>query len=302
MRVASTALLAFVALTAAACSDDSTTGLSNEQAAVDQAYLDADPGYFDDQIGVDGLADDVLMTSTSSVFAAPGDPFVQPAHWGRRRFVNRPSRDRIVVIEGDTARVGVAVRFNGLFLVDTTFDDVLNPASKPLHETLHHRAVFVRDSTARHGWRLIGMSLGDIEQTDPERRTVQITSLSVAVNGVTVGTVTDPHQVYPVDGLPQLHVGDSVVVTAAVTNTTGTDLLPPTQLYFHVRHWRPNSDAWLRAPMHDNGDGTWTIGWRVRCAGIARMAVDAIDSEALQTQSGDNYRANLWAFPYRALN
>ena len=35
--------------------------------------------------------------------------------------------------------------------------------------------------------------------------------------------------------------------------------------------------------------------------GIARMAVDAIDSEALQTQSGDNYRANIWAFPYRAM-
>jgi hypothetical protein len=53
--------------------------------------------------------------------------------------------------------------------------------------------------------------------------------------------------------------------------------------------------------MRNNGDGTWTVGWKVRRPGIARMAVDAIDSEALQTQSGDNYRANIWAFPYRAM-
>ena len=34
-------------------------------------------------------------------------------------------------------------------------------------------------------------------------------------------------------------------------------------------------------------------------AGIGRLAVDALDSESLQTQSGDNYRANIWAVPYR---
>jgi hypothetical protein len=27
--------------------------------------------------------------------------------------------------------------------------------------------------------------------------------------------------------------------------------------------------------------------------------VDALDSESLQTQAGDDYRANLWAVPYR---
>jgi hypothetical protein len=186
--------------------------------------------------------------------------------------------------------------------VDTTFDGVPNPGAKRMHETLRHHAVFVKDDTAPRGWRLIGMSIGNIVDTDPAKRTVEITSMAVEVNGVSVGEVTDPNQVYPVEGgVPQLHMGDSVVVTVAVDNTTGTDLVPPTQLFLHLRHCRADRDDWFRIPMHDNGDGTWSLGWTVRRPGIARMAVDAIDSEALQTQSGDNYRANIWAFPYRAL-
>jgi hypothetical protein len=302
MRAHTSALLAAMALAAAACSSDSPTGITSDQSAVQQAYLDADPGYFDENPGGSAVLASPLLTPSGTLFASPGDAYVAPEHWGRHREQTRPSRDRVVVIEGDTARVAVAVRFNGVFLVDTTFDGVANPAAKPMHETLRHNAVFVRDSTARRGWRLVGMSIGEIVNTNPDQRTVTITSMAVQVNGTPVGEVTDPSHIYPVDGgVPQLHLGDSVVVTAAVTNTTGTGLVPPTQVFLHVRHCRADRDDWVRIPMQDNGDGTWTVGWTVRSPGIARMAVDAIDSETLQTQTGDNYRANIWAFPYRAV-
>lgn len=302
MRVSTTALLAAAALGAAACSSDSPSGVSSDEIAVQQAFAAVDAGYFDENPGGDSLADDASFAPTSPISLAPGDPFIRPAFWGRRRFQSRPTRDRVIVVDGDTARVAVAVRFGGVFVVDTTHDSIPNPGRKPMHETLRHRAVFVRDSTAPRGWRLVGMSIGDIVNTEPAERTVRITSLAVSVNGMPVGEVTDPARIYPVDaGVPQLHLGDSVSVTVAVENTTGTDLVPPTQLFLHVRHCRADRDDWVRIPMHDNGDGTWSIGWTVRRPGIARMAVDAIDSETLQTQSGDNYRANIWAFPYRAV-
>ncbi len=302
MRASTTAFLAAVVLGTAACGGDSPSGVSTDEVAVQQAFADVDPGYFDENPGGDELTSDASLTPTSTAFLAPGDPFVRPAFWGRRRFETRPARDRIIVIEGDTARVAVAVRFHGVLLVDTTFDSTPNPGRKRMHETLRHRAVFVKDSTAPRGWRLVGLSIGDIVNTEPAERTVRLTSLAVSVNGVPVGEVTDPAHIYPVDGgVPQLEVGDSVTVTVAVENTTGTDLVPPTQVFLHVRHCRADRDDWVRIPMHDNGDGTWTVGWRVRRPGIARMAVDALDSETLQTQSGDNYRANIWAFPYRAI-
>jgi len=301
MRIQTTALLAVAAFTAAACSD-TPSGVSTEEAAVQQAYLDVEAGYFDEDPGGTDLLPSPTLGSPTALFSAPGDPYVAPERWGRRRADERPLRERVIVIEGDTAKVAIAVRFRGRFMVDTTHDGVPNPGAKRMHETLRHRAVFVKDAAAPRGWRLIAMSIGDIVDTDPARRTVQIQSMVVEVNGNQVAEVTGPEQLFRVEGgIPQLHLGDSVVVTAAVRNTTGTDLEPPTQLFLHVRHHRPDQDLWGRFQMENNGDGTWTIGWRVRHQGIARMAVDAIDSEALQTQTGDNYRANIWAFPYRAI-
>ncbi len=301
MRFHTTALLVAAALAATACSD-APTGTSTEEAAVQQAYLDVDAGYFDENPGGDELLTTPILTSTSTLFTSPGEPYVAPEHWGRRRANEPPSRDRIVVIEGDTARVAVAVRFRGRFLVDTTFDGIVNPGAKRMHETLRHRAVFVKDDSAPRGWRLIAMTIGNIVDSDPDRRTVEIASLAVSVNGEMVGELTDPNQLFRVPGgVPELHVGDSVEVTVGVRNTTGTDLAPPTQVFLHVRHHRADTDHWGRIQMRPNDDGTWNIGWTVRRPGIARMAVDAIDSEALQTQSGDNYRANIWAFPYRAM-
>ena len=301
MRVSSTALAAAVALAAIGCSD-SPSEVSTEEAAVLQAYADVDPGYLDEDPGGEGLELSPALTATGTVFAAPGDPYVAPERWGRRRAHERPSRDRRVVVEGDTARVAVAVHFRGVLLVDSTHDGVANPGAKRMHETLQQRAVFVKDTEARRGWRLIGISLGNVVDTDPARRTVEVASVAVEVNGQQLGEVTDPGQIFRVgNGIPELRVGDSVVVTAQVRNATGTDLVPPTQVFLHLRHHRANTDAWGRILMHLNDDGSWTMGWRVRRAGIARMAVDAIDSEALQTQSGDNYRANIWAFPYRAI-
>lgn len=301
MRVFPVAFVAAAAIAATACSD-SPSEVSSEEASVLQAYTDVDPGFLDEDPGGDTLELSPALTPASTLFAAPGDPYVAPERWGRRRALERPSRDRRVVIEGDTAKVSVAVHFRGAFLVDTTFDGVPNPGAKRMHETLQQRAVFVKDPSAPRGWRLIGLSLGNVVLTDPARRTVEITSVAVDVNGEPIVEVTDPAQIHRLDGgIPQLRVGDSVEVTVKVRNTTGTDLVPPTQAFLHLRHHRPDSDSWGRILMQLNDDGSWTMGWRVRRPGIARMAIDAIDSEALQTQSGDNYRANIWAFPYRAM-
>lgn len=301
MRFHPGALLVAAAFAATACSD-APTGTSSEEAAVQQAYLDVDAGYFDENPGGDEVLPSPTLTSSSVLFSSPGDPYVAPEHWGRRRADERPSRDRVVVIEGDTAKVFVAVRFRGRFLVDTTFDGIPNPGAKRMHETLRHHAVFVRDPEAPRGWRVIAVSLGNVVDTDPAKRTVEIASMTVEVNGTQVGEVTGPNQLFRVQGdVPELHVGDEVMVKVAVRNTTGTDLVPPTQVFLHLRHHRADMDLWGRFQMRPNDDGTWSIGWTVRRPGIARMAVDAIDSEALQTQSGDNYRANIWAFPYRAM-
>jgi hypothetical protein len=299
MRAHFPLLLAAVAFGAAACSDDSS-GVSGDEAAVLQEYDASDAGYFEEDPGGDGALENAMPVAASAVFPAPGDPFVAPEHWGRRRFAQRPSRDRVVVIQGDTAFVRHAVRFDGRFLVDSTHDGLLNPGAKPLRETMRHRAVFVRDDTRPHGWRLVGMSLGHFFATDPDHRTVRITAVTVNVNGTDVAVITDPDHLYRLeDGLPHVSVGDSITVTVAVSNTTGTALVPPTQVFLHVRHSRAESDSWRRLPMADNGNGTWTAGWTARRTGIGRLAVDALDSESLQTQAGDDYRANLWAVPYR---
>ena len=95
MRIRSTALLAALALTATACSDDAPTGVSADEAAVQQAYLDVDAGYFDENPGGDDILEGAALTSSPGLYSAPGDPYVAPEHWGRRRAPVRPSRDRV---------------------------------------------------------------------------------------------------------------------------------------------------------------------------------------------------------------
>lgn len=82
MRIHSTAFLAALALTATACSDDAPTGVSGDEAAVQQAYLDVDAGYFDENPGGDDFPEGAALTSSPGLYSAPGDPYVAPEHGG----------------------------------------------------------------------------------------------------------------------------------------------------------------------------------------------------------------------------
>jgi hypothetical protein len=104
-----------------------------------------------------------------------------------------------------------------------------------------------------------------------------------------------------VAGLPGCEPDDTITVTAFVTNSTGTNLTPPTRVFLHVRNNNADSDGWRRILMTDNGDGSWSTRWRVRRRGFARFLVDALDAQTLQTEHGDDYRSSLWGVPYRAL-
>jgi len=99
--------------------------------------------------------------------------------------------------------------------------------------------------------------------------------------------------------VPVFHVGDSVKVVAAVTNTTGGSYFPPTFVYLHVRHVDPTALVWRRIRMQDNGDGTYTRTWVARTTGRDRFAVDALDAATIELGSADNYRANVVGIPFR---
>lgn len=299
----SVAVLAVLAL--AACGD--ATGPGNASDADRQeilAILD-ETSWFDDRFGDDGA---VANASVASGFdfgfaaAAPQDTVSLVRLWGRRHGLP-VTRERNVSVTRDTATVTINVVFEGQFLLDRTADGVVNPTNKPLDVTLTQTATLVRraeaDSAGRR-WQLIGLTPRQSVNTDPAKRTVSIERVVVTKNGDVIGDFTSAGADIRLDGgLMNLAVGDEIGVTATVANTTGIDNVPPTFVFLHLFHAAPNGRLWLRLPMTDNGDGTWTRTWTVRFNGRERIMVDAIDSQAFNTDAEDDYRGNVWGVPYR---
>ena len=287
-----------LALGVAACGMEES-GLEADQSAVLQTLAEYAPAWTDESPGADGAVTNFAAAPFATPGFAPGDSFHPPAFWGRLRRTEHPSRSRIVVVEGDTARVRLAVTFVGVLKVDTTFNGLLDPGTKPLRETAHQRALFVRDTTAPRGWRLVGISVRRLQNTAPGERTVNITSVTITRNSGVPKVLTDPEAFLAPESLTSTIVGDTLTVVVQTTNTTGTDLVPPTQMFIHVRHLQPGTDAWGRFPMQRQEDGSFRARWVVRRAGVAIVAVDALDSQTLATQSGDDYRSDLWAVPVK---
>ena len=300
------AVAGMAALVLAACSGD-PTGLDNasddDRDAV-VAALDAS-GWFTDAFGPDGAADDLNLSASfdlnlSSVAAQDTVPLLR--RWGRRH--GQPvSRELTVSISGDTARAEQVVTFDGVFVLDRTPDDDQPPTQKPLQEQAVQRAVLVRreepDSAGR-AWRLVALSPREWRMTDEAKRTVQLARVVVRVNGEVKLAVEDPSELFGVDNrIPRLEVGDSVAVLAEVENTTGIDNEPPTFVFLHVFHHGPDARGWVRIPMRRRDDGVFVRHWIVRFAGRERMVVDAIDSQAFNSDGDDDYRANGWGIPYR---
>src|SRR5690349_11985800 len=200
----------------------------------------------------------------------------------------------------DTAKVEHAITFNGIVLVDTSADGVFNPTSRPLAGRMTQQAVLVRDASRPHGWRVVELSPQDWTVVDPSRQTVAVTDVKLYRNDTLLVEVTDPSALFDVTNrIPRFHVGDTIKVVAAVTNTTGSGFTPGSFMFLHVRHATRLSTAWRRVPMVDNGNGTWQRTWIASQTGIDRFIVDALDSATLLLGTADNYRTNEVGIPYR---
>jgi hypothetical protein len=296
---------ALVGLAAVACTEG--TAPSSDQAQVLAAESDQLGAMVDTDFGVAGAA----ATSASADPAASGPASAgtasgadtAPTFWGRLRVVPggpRPIYHRDVTIQGDTARVEHDITFNGIFLVDTSADGVFNPTSKPLADRMTQHAVLVRDASRPHGWRVVELSPQNWTVVDPSRQTVAVTDVKVYRNDTLLVEVTDPSALFDVaNRIPRFHLGDTVKVVAAATNTTGSGFTPGSFVFLHVRHASRLSTAWRRVPMADNGDGTWQRTWIASQTGIDRFIVDALDSATLLLGTADNYRTNEVGIPYR---
>ena len=132
------------------------------------------------------------------------------------------------------------------------------------------------------------------------RQTVAVKDVKVYRNDTLLLDVADPSALYDVTKrVPHFHLGDTVKVVAAVSNTTNSGFTPSTFVFLHVRHLDPSGTSWRRLKMTDNGDGTWERAWIARRSGIDRFVVDALDAATLLLGTPDNYRTNEVAIPYR---
>jgi hypothetical protein len=296
---------ALIGLAAVACND--RTAPASDQTQVLVAEAEQLGAMVDTDFGVAGAATTSASTepaasSPASAGTASGAD-TAPTFWGRLRVVPggpRPIYHRDVTIQGDTAKVEHDITFNGIFLVDTSADGVFNPTSKPLADRMTQQAVLVRDASRPHGWRVVDLSPQDWTVVDPSRQTVAVTDVKVYRNDTLLVEVTDPSALFDVTNrIPRFHVGDTVKVVAAVTNTTGSGFTPGSFVFLHVRHATRLSTAWRRVPMVDNGNGTWQRTWIASQTGIDRFIVDALDSATLLLGTADNYRTNEVGIPYR---
>ena len=289
-----------VALCGVACSDNASTGLNGDQAAVQAAY-EGLTGYTDPDFGDTGAVATASLTLGGA--QAMQDTAIAPKYWGRLRVVPggpRPIYTRDIVVQGDSAWVARSASFQGLFLVDTSADNVFNPTSKPLADGVRQRAVFVRDRLAPHGWRAVALTLLDWRNTALDRRTVQIDSVAVLVNGVATLQVSNPDSLIAVDrNVPLFRAGDTITVTMHVTNTTGSGFSPTTFGFLHVRHSDPLGIRWRRVEMIDDGNGKFERSWVARFTGRDRFVVDVIDAATLALGTADDYRSNEWGIPFR---
>ncbi len=293
------------ALAAAACSDATAPGNADPQDRSEVLTALDQSGWFADDFGLDGAIDNAPLSATAGFdlglapSAADSVPLVRA--WGRQP--GPPIGRRVSVdVANDTARVRAVMRFDGTFVLDRTDDGVRNPTAKPLQEEAVQHALLVRgdpDGTGRR-WHLAALSPHQWRMTDEAKRTVRLTRVGVWVNGTLAFVVENPTELFDVnDRVPRLHVGDVVRVAATVDNTTGTGNEPATFVLLHLYHAGPDARGWVRVPMRETEAGVFVREWTARFTGRERITVDAIDSQTFNTDSEDDYRANVWAIPYR---
>ena len=305
MRRSFTCLVLAAAAMSGACSDATAPGNASAADRTEIIGLLEESGWFSETFGTDSATSDATLSVTAAfspsvVAAVDTVPLTQ--RWGRV-FHTATNRTREIEVSGDTATVTWTVRFaNGEFLLDRTRDAQVNPTSKPMDVSETMSATLLRraevDSAGRH-WQLLTLTPGRLVNSATDRRTVQITGIDVAVNGAVVKSITDASTREALGNLLDIQVGDTIRVTAHVSNSTGTGNVPETFVFLHLFHAGPQARGWLRVPMEPQGDGTWVRQWVARFDGRQRMMVDAIDSQTFNSDTDDDYRAEVWGVPYR---
>jgi len=214
--------------------------------------------------------------------------FLRP--WGRK--IDRPVNRTINIdFQGNTACVTVICDITGLFYVDTTDDNVYNPGSKPLHDTLTKYAVFEKQSTGN--WVLKKISPGEYKLYDQNKQTVHIKSVHVYDSDGDVNmTITDPSTLYDIDTeVPRFEKDEIVHVDVEAENTTNENWEPKSFVYLH---W-----PWNRDLFTDQGDDIYYTGnWAPHNDGVHHAAVDILNSGCLQNETNDDYNTTAWAMPY----
>ena len=287
-----------------ACSDAvSPQGNASLQDRADVMAVLNESGFFADDFGNEGIPDGASTSAAAAVVAAEGEA---PHLWGR--FRGRPVNHEVTIdIDKETgiATVSKRIDFEGKFLVDVTDDGELNPVEKPIRETLVQQAVLehLEPETLtdeKHPWRLIAISPAEWVMTDPEARSVDITSVTIDVNGAIVLEITDPQALLDVAAdIPVLQAGDEVTITASVANGNPENV-SPTFVFLHVLDAGSTVPTWNRiemAAVETESGNTYTASWTVEQALKGRLSVDAIDAATL-TQAEVEYRANSWGIPY----
>jgi hypothetical protein len=264
-------------------------------------------------------------TATGTADSITDSTAVLPVHWGRWRIP--PNHPPVRTIEFLTppdsghALVRINVKFDGIFLVDTTDDAMRNPGRKPLRDQVTRYALFRKtwfhpDTTSTDsvfGWRLVAVSPSEFTMIDPSRQTVSVSKVELT-GATTHVTITDPTALLSLrsgtDPLPLFREGEVVKVEATVTNTD-QGYVPPTFVFLHV----PIGDRAFPTPrerqrilMWDDGthgdavagDGVYTAMWTVQDLGHHHLAVDVLNSRCLENETNDDYNSTTWGVPYGA--
>jgi hypothetical protein len=272
---------------------------------------------------------------SAGIFGSPGavqGEVPLPERWGRHH--KRPVRRSLTVevdeIEG-VAWVTKRVVFEGEFVFAVATDGGTEAMRKPMHHTLIQSARFERapdddagdhppeepkdepptvsprdgdggDGQHKRRWCLVAVSPAQWVMTDPIEQVVEIYRVVVYVDDEPVLEVTNPNELYEVDGrLPHLAQGQVMTVRAWVEGgSEGND--PSRYVFLHWQHRSPETRIWMRRQMEfaedDLNGAHYVRSWEVLAAGRERIAVDLIASQSFAVTDDDDYNANAWGIPY----
>ncbi|MBI2837200.1 MAG: hypothetical protein HYX75_02730 [Acidobacteria bacterium] len=235
-------------------------------------------------------------SSSAARAVAAEDDATLPVAWGRKW--DDVSKTYTITVDGDTATAVVNVSNEGTLYVDLSDDGVKNPGTRSFSTKMSRTATLSKDSNGK--WKIESISVGVAGLADSSAQTVNVTSVTVDSSL----SITDPTSEIDVDDILEAAPGEEIVVEATASNSTSSGLSPTTFVFLH------SGPGYHRTQMTDDGtgadraagDGVYTASFTVPEGadyGRAHLAVDAIDSQTLQSESGPDYNWSVWLIGYR---